>query len=241
MVIVERKGSKTKNPVVVAGFPGPGFVGNVAAKHLTMNLDMREIAHVESRLIPPMKLIVRGELRPLNPLKIYTNLKGNLIILTEDTLGATSPAGFWDIARALVTWLREKNAKEVIFLEGVLSSAQAEVGMFVYSNDYQKIQTLQSHGIEQLSDGAISGISAGMIDECKEQRIPWMVLLSSTTDLVNKPDFQAAAAIVEALNKILGINVDTDALREMDLQTRDLTERRGGLLHSFKRVVLGES
>ena len=57
VVVVERKGVKIKNPVVINAFPGPGFVGSMAASHLIMGLGMREVGHVEKE-IPIICIVV---------------------------------------------------------------------------------------------------------------------------------------------------------------------------------------
>lgn len=239
VVVVEEKGVKTKRPTFITGFLGPGYVGSTASSHLIVNLGMREIAHVESRLIPPMKSIVGGEFRPVHPLRIYMSPRGDLLTLKEEGLGAISSSAFWDIAEALVNWLREKGTRMVILLEGVPVRVEAEPTLFAYCTDHQKVEELRQNGIEPLLDGFMSGIGAGIIDGCIARDIPWLMLLTTTTRLMEATDFQASAKIVDALNNILGIKIDTQSLLELGKNTREQREKKG-VIRSFKKFLIGE-
>src|SRR6476469_6075625 len=49
------KNNKTKlknnNPILIAGFPGPGFVGSIATSYIIDKLNMQQITCVESQFI----------------------------------------------------------------------------------------------------------------------------------------------------------------------------------------------
>jgi len=235
VVIVEEKDVRMGKPTVITGFPGPGLVGSVAVRYLTENLGMKKIAYVKSRLIPPIKAITANKLKALSPIRIYMNTQGDLLTMWYSPPSVISPAAYWDIAEALVNWLHRRT-KEVIFLEGALIQEKAKPKVFAFCSNSRKLQDLRQHDIQPLSNGIIGGISAGMIDVCLTLKIPWVALLTTTTQL-DIPDFQAATVLIDALNKILRLEVDTEPL----LRAGKRRGRGKGLLRSLKRSVIGRS
>jgi predicted ATP-grasp superfamily ATP-dependent carboligase len=215
VVILEKENVRVNKPVFVAGFTTGGFVGSIAARHLVGFLEMNEIAHLESKLIPSPKMVVDSKLKTINPLQIYTKLQDNLMVLIDQTPpGTISPAIFWNIADALVNWLKEKDVREVIFLESSSAREEKIHEVYAYGADFQSLQELKKSGVKTLHQGLIGGIIASMIDKCIEQKIPWLVLLT-TIKKPTEPDFHAAAIILDTLNKILRLQVDTKALKRI--------------------------
>ena len=69
-------------PTVITGFPGPGFVGETTAMYIIDSLQLREIGHVDSELIPPMLVVMGPSLRP--PFRIHANEDADLIIIVDN-------------------------------------------------------------------------------------------------------------------------------------------------------------
>ena len=213
VVILEKENVRVNKPVFVAGFTTGGFVGSIAARHLVESLEMNEIARLESKLIPSPKMVVDSKLKTINPLQIYTNSQGNLMVLIDQAPpGTISPTIFWNIADALVNWLKKKDVREVIFLESSPAREEKIHEVYAYGADFQSLQELKESGVKTLHQGLIGGIIASMIDKCIEQKIPWLVLLT-TIKKSTDPDFHAAAIILDTLNKILRLQVDTKILK----------------------------
>ncbi|MGZ4903875.1 MAG: PAC2 family protein, partial [Halobacteriota archaeon] len=60
---------RSKNPVILEGFPGIGLVGNIVATQMTSELKMKQIGTLESRLFPPVTVLVNG--LAYAPVRIY--------------------------------------------------------------------------------------------------------------------------------------------------------------------------
>ena len=54
---------------IVVGFPGHGLVGNIAAKHIIEELELKWIGSIRSPLIPPVSVFIDGVLA--YPYRIY--------------------------------------------------------------------------------------------------------------------------------------------------------------------------
>ena len=80
---------------------------------------------------------------------------------------------------------------------------------------------------EVLGEGYIVGAYALMLRKCAEMNIPAITLL--TQSFYNYPDPEAAAAALNALNKILGLKVETSDLlqkgEEIRLRAKDVMKR----------------
>ena len=158
-------------------------------------------------------MVIGTKLKTINPLQIYTNSQGNLMVLIDTaTPGTISPAIVWSITNTLVGWLKEKEVTKAIFLEASPARGEKIHKVYGYGADFKSLQKIKEFGVETLRRGLIGGIVASMIDKCSDQKIPWLVLLI-TIIKPTEPDFHAAAKILDTLNRILGLRVNTETLK----------------------------
>ena len=67
---------KLNNPLLIAGFPGPGLVGSISINYVIKKLDMQQIFCFESEFIVPGVIFMDGKLH--HPFRIYSNLDGTI-------------------------------------------------------------------------------------------------------------------------------------------------------------------
>ncbi|MGC9345821.1 MAG: PAC2 family protein, partial [Candidatus Bathyarchaeales archaeon] len=82
--IIERK-DVPHGAVMLFGFPDVGLVGVIAASHIISELNLTEVAYMDSRLLPP--LIVLHEGLPHSPVRIFGN-HGILLAVSETAISA---------------------------------------------------------------------------------------------------------------------------------------------------------
>lgn len=224
--IVERGKVEVEKPMAITGFSGPGLVASTAAMWIVRGFNMREAAYLKTRLIPPVKVIVGNELKP--SFRFYVDGRGSLLIVVNE--GAIPSEAFWPISEAIMEWLSDKGVREVISLAGIPVAVRLkERRVYGYSTDRRRMGNFQRHGIYPLVDGVIAGINAGVLDECVRRKIPWTTIITHTAQMTTI-DFEAAAAVVDALNKVFGFNIRTGIAKP-----RKQVERRG-LLSRLKRL-----
>ncbi|MBU4454083.1 MAG: PAC2 family protein, partial [Euryarchaeota archaeon] len=60
---------KSKNPIIIEGFPGIGLVGNIACQHIIEELGMKYVGSIDSRYFPPLAVLFNGIV--YMPVRIY--------------------------------------------------------------------------------------------------------------------------------------------------------------------------
>jgi|GEM_PF-260446 len=113
------KNNKTKlknsNPILIAGFPGPGFVGSIATSYIIDKLNMQQIACVESQFISPGVIYVDGKLR--HPFRLYANVHHNVCVLVCEA--PILIHGIYSLLDTVIRWSINNHVKEVLVLEGI--------------------------------------------------------------------------------------------------------------------------
>lgn len=109
--IIEEKPIASK-PIVPNGLTDVGLVGTIVAAQMISFLKMKEVAKVESELLPPVIVLQRVTLRSSRILWLRNPCGTNCRIAMPSF--AASP-----LASSIVDWARLKEAKLLISLGGV--------------------------------------------------------------------------------------------------------------------------
>jgi uncharacterized protein len=196
---------KPKNPIIINGFPGFGLVGTIAAEFLIEHLKVEQIGKITIEEIPAMVAVHEGKM--VDPFGIFYNKDYNLIIV--HAIAATQ--GFeWKLADVIIELSKKLDAKEIISLEGLAGTNPEEFKAFFYSKDKKKVDRMAKEGINALKEGIIIGVSGAML--IKSSDLPLTCIFSETHS--NLPDSKAAAKLIEALDKYLGLKVDYQPLNK---------------------------
>jgi uncharacterized protein len=204
-VIVERE-PRCRNPLLVEGFPGIGLVGNIASQYLIHELKMNYLGAMTSRYFPPLAVLLGGVVNM--PVRIYERDDLDLILLTSDI--PIHPLASYDMSREIVRWAASIKTREIVCLAGItLMTDQRRVfGAVSHAELLEKLR-----GVTEIFElGTIAGISGSIMNECRLKGIPAVCLLGET--MSDEPDPRSAAATIDALNRIYGLNVSTAKLLE---------------------------
>ena len=218
---------KPTNPIIIEGFPGFGLVGTIASEFLVDHLKTEMIGKIIFEDMPA--LVAIHENKVVEPLGIFYSKKYNIVLIHA----VTSPTGFeWEIAKTLVKLAQQLNAKEIISLEGVGSNQQdgtPESKAFYYTSEETREKVFKNIGIDPLKEGIIMGVTGALL--LKAEKIPATCLFAETQSAL--PDSKAAAKIIEALDKYLGLDVDYKPLLE---QAEKFEGKLQGILQQSKKA-----
>ena len=210
--------------LMIFGFPDVGLVGVIAASHLIEELNLVEVAYVDSKLLPPV--IVLHEGIPHSPMRIFGNEK---ILLAASEIPISADI-IYQVMDSLIDWAKGKKAKMLVSLSGMpIEDRQdlKDLKVFAAASAPEVLKTVQSKGIEVLMEGYLVGPQAIMLMRCSQMGVPGVTLLAQC--FLNYPDPEAAAEILKSFGDLSGIKVDTAKLlekgEEIRLKARDVMKR----------------
>jgi uncharacterized protein len=231
--IIERK-EIPHGCVMLFGFPDVGLVGVIAASHLISELNLTEVAYLDSRLLPP--LIVLHEGLPHSPIRIF----GNHDILLAVSETAISADTIYPIMHTLIDWGRNKNVKKMISMSGIPVQDRQDIKQlktFAAASNPETLKTVQDKGLQVLKEGYMVGPQAIMMQYCAKTDVPAITLLAQC--FFNYPDPEAAAELLKELTKVEGIKVDVSKLlekgEEIRLRARDVMRRTQQEMSKMKK------
>ncbi len=232
--IIEKKGIELMQPSAVLGFPDVGLVGAIATYHLVDKLGLGEVASIESDDFPPVVVVHNG--RPVSPLRVYGN-RDLLVVVSEIPIKSSL---LHPISRKLVEWFKSKNVKLVIPLGGVPHPNRIEVEapqVYGISVNKETDRLMDKRNIQKMEEGISVGAHSLVIYECMKNKINALYLMAESH--ARYPDPESAAAVIQKLNRILGLDVEVKELiekgEEIKIQARDLMKRTENILHDIEK------
>src|SRR3989338_3284086 len=190
---------KPKNPTIIEGFPGFGFIGSITTEFLIEHLDAEMIG--KRRAKEQMPIIAVHNSKIIDPFGIFYSKKHNLIILR-----AIAPVTKieWDITDAVEKLSKQLQAKEVISIEGIASVSDDPQVYYYSKKNSTKFNKLN---IEGLKEGIIMGVTASLL---LNDSLPSSCIFVETHSEL--PDSRGAAKIIQALDGYLGLKVNPSPL-----------------------------
>ena len=195
-----------KGYTLIEGFPGLGLVGTIAAKYLIEKLDFKKYGCLQSNIFIPVIRIREG--KPVHPSRIFINDKLKLVAIISEQI---IPNKYMDdFARAVVGFVKEKGIQKVIALSGIHTednTGKPEI-YGIAANDKSK-EIISKYNIKSIDDGITSGITALILLDFKDENVQAVSLLGTVKVAT---DYKAASAVLEKLNEVLNLKLDTKPL-----------------------------
>jgi len=231
--IVEKE-SIPSNAIMLHGLPDVGLVGLIATSYIISELDLAEVAYVDTDLMPPVIVLHDG--LPHVPLRIFGNNR-LLAVISEIAIPANSVHA---IMRAIMNWGHSKKVKMILSIGGLpVENRQdlTEPKVFGAASHRELIRLLQEKKLEILREGYMVGPQALTMRYCAEKGILGIAFLAQS--YYNYPDPEAAAAAIKEVAKIVDIKVDVSQLiqkgEEIRLKARDIMKRTQRELTEMKK------
>jgi len=162
------------------------------------------IGYMRSKHLPPSTVFLRGRLR--HPFRFYSNKEGTVCaIICEITLRME---GLYAIVAAVLDWAKEKGSNEIIIVDGVASNEHDNKVYCAAEEDLCRI--MAEKDISMIPQGFITGIPGGILNECLIREIQGVALLVKANKIIADPE--AAATLLEAINRMYEMQIDTKSL-----------------------------
>lgn len=221
--VVERK-NISKGIKIICGLPDVGLVGVIAAAHIISKLNLKEVAYVETELLPPVIMLENG--LPKSPIRIFGN-NDLLVLISEIAIPSDS---IYQTIRGIIDWVWSKKAEKILTLGGLPVPNRHElekIRIFGAASNDVMLKVLMENEIEIIERGFLVGPQALILKYCAEKNMSAIALLAEA--FYNYPDPEASSLVIQALNKIMKINVDVSELvekgEEVRLAMRDMMRR----------------
>ncbi len=231
--IVEKK-RVPSGAVMLQGLPDVGLVGLIATSYIISELDLDEIAYVDSDLLPPIVVLHRG--LPHAPLRIYGN-KDLLAAISEVPVPVEA---LHPVMRKLVDWAESKSVKRMVSIGGLPVQNRQDIKepkVFGAGSSEDSLELLREKGLEILNEGFMVGPQALIMRYCTQRKLAAIALLAQS--FYNYPDPEASATAIKKFADITDHKIDVSALleegEEIRLRARDIMRRTQRELNEMKK------
>jgi uncharacterized protein len=210
------------------------LVGVLASSFLVSELDLEEVAYVDSDLLPPIVVLHKG--LPHSPIHVFGN--NSLLVTIAET--AVPAKGVQRLMRSFVDWTKSKRVKMMISIGGIPVQNRQDLDkpeVFGTASSLDMINFLEKHKLGVLKEGYMVGPQALIMRYCAENNVPAISLLAQS--YYNYPDPEAAAAALRNFSSITGLKVDVTKLvekgEELRLRAKDMMKRTQQELTKMKK------
>lgn len=215
MVEIELREFKKMNlngATIIDGFPSVGMVNTIAANYLLANLNLDQIAALDSDRFPAVSMIYAN--KPKFPARIYASEKLKTVVFLSEF--RILPYLYRPLAKTLLNWAKEQKCSLIISPVGYpvqLLSIEKELDVMGVGSTDRARQKLISSDIKQLNIGIIPGISGLLLNEGRWANFDVISLIIPLQPDI--PEVKAAVEAVEVIDKLIPeIKVDIAPLHQ---------------------------
>jgi uncharacterized protein len=217
--VVTQEHLNLSRALVVIGFPSVGLVGSLATAYLVGSLQLREVGGVLSQSLPPTAVVHRGI--GSSPVRVFI---GDLVcgpggsceqLCVIQSNITPKPAMLPPLAYALVSWVREHGARQIVCLEGLRTDEpQAEdARIFGVASDEAGRKMFDMLNVSPQPDGLLVGLGGVLLYVARAVAQPALCLLAETRE--DFPDARGAARLLEVLQPLIPlVKIDEKPLLE---------------------------
>lgn len=222
--VIEYTDPDLQDPVLIEGLPGVGLVGKIAADHLVSTLDMRHVASVRCDGLPEVAIYDEDDRTIRAPVRLYADTQTDLLVLQSDVPVSRTAAS--DFAGCIIEWLIETDAFP-LFLSGLptedLSVDEVPEVYGVATEDGG--QRLDEVAIDMPPErGMIGGPTGALLSTADSRGLAGAGLVVQSDPQFPDPA-ASRALLVNAIEPLANVSVETDTLVEQSEQIRESKER----------------
>ncbi len=219
---------KLKNPVLIEGLPGIGFVANIATLHLIRKLKATRFAEIHCAAFQDLAVTTEngGTRAPINELYYWKNPDGDrdLIIWYGNTQALTT-FGQYELSERVLDIARDLGCKLFITLGGFRQEeVRTPPQLYCAATDAETLNSVLTLGAKVMV-GQIFGIAGLLVGIARIQNVKGFTLLVETAG--TNPDVNGTRHALTTLLKYLGLSVDLSGLEDAGEETRRVLESFG--------------
>lgn len=222
-----------KNPVLIEGLPGIGFVANIAVLHMIREFKAVRFAEIHSSAFQDLAVATEtGAVRsPGNELYYFKNKSGDRdLMLWYGNTQALTTSGQYELCGRVLEVAQEFGCRHVITLGGFKTDeVKPTPQMFSAATDADTLNQVLSLGTKMMV-GQIFGVAGLLVGLAALKGFKGFALLVET--LGTYPDESAARTVLTAISRFLDMNIDLSRIERATDETKRTLESFG-LIRSF--------
>ena len=227
------KNPELKNPVLVCGLPGSGFVGKLAVEHLIKELGAKIFGVVYSYNFPPQVIIKPNGTVDILKNELYyfkSKVSNDLILYTGDSQPIT-PEADYQVADKILELASELGTKKIFTLAAYITGGFVkEPKVYGTATEISAANDLSNYGVILMKEGAITGMNGLLVGLAKVRGMLGLSLLGETSGYI--VDANASKAVLTIFSKIMNIEVDMTRLIEHAKNSEKIVKKLGQLRNS---------
>lgn len=209
---------------LVAGFSSFGLAGLTAANYLTEQLEVTESGHITAERLPAITPFENGI--PRHHTRLFSHATADVTVLTNELF--VPPLAADSFSQAVLDWGDRNGVEEITVLAGVpVAHGPDEHRTYYVATDDYRAARLRDTELQPMGRGFLDGVNASLVGRGIDSDLRVGVLVTPVH--AQAPDAEAALRLVDALEQVLGVSVETDELEnlasEVERYYRELADR----------------
>ncbi len=208
-----KKKIKAKNPVLLVGLPGVGFVSKLAADHMIKQTKAEHFATLYSPNFPNQVIALRnGALRPFSMRFFYKRFKQRDVVILKGDVQPLTVEGQYEVTAKILEFFQGMGGSEVVAMAGyALNQTKATPDVYCAATSKSYLQHFIKLGAKQ-NDAVIPIVGmAGLMPAVAK-----LYSMQGTCLLVETPgqavDAKGASTLLGIISKMLQENIDMKKL-----------------------------
>ena len=214
---------KPKDPILVCGLPGSGYVGKLGVDHLITTFKAKRMVEYQCDSFPPQVNVKEdGRVEPLKAEVYYapTGQTNDLLVFTADAQPTTSE-GEYELSEMVVKLGKSYGVNTVYTLAAYITGAFSKMPrVFGAATSVSLLESLTKSGVLLMKEGGITGMNGLMVGMAALNGMEGICLLGETSGYVI--DAGASQSVLEALSKLLKLKIDVTSLKARAEETQNV-------------------
>lgn len=197
------------NESLLVGFSSFGLAGLTAVDYLIDQLELVETGHITADRFPSITPFEQGV--PRHPMRLFSREDLDVTILIGELFvpGFASEA----LSEAVLEWTESHSVRDIAVLSGIpiVHGPEEHRTYYVATDDYRK-RRLADTDVSPMGSGFLDGVNATLVEQGLDS--PLGVGIYITPVHQQTPDVDAAIRLVETINDVYDLAVDSGPLQE---------------------------
>lgn len=226
--IIAKEKPVLKNPILVVGLPGIGNVGRMAAGYLVHELKAKKFAELYSPYFFHFVMLNEEVVHVLrNEFYYYKSKERDVIFLIGDCQ-ALDPKGHYEVVGKILDFAKDLGCKEVITIGGFAAGKPLQIEgdktpnaqkpkVMGATSDAKISKNYEKYGIDFKIGGEVGtiiGATGLLVGLSRLHGMKGLCLLGETSGFPIITDPNAAEAVLNILQKIIGTNANVSKLHD---------------------------